>query len=405
MIDVANKAECTGCAACANACPLDCISMTLDTEGCEYPRVNGAACVECGRCERACPIITPVEQRELEQHAYLVQHKDPVVLSESTSGGAFTALAQLVIDRGGIVYGAGFVKDGESKYPRVHHFGVDSFSDLAAFRNSKYVQSEIGLVFREIKTKLRQNKEVLFSGTPCQVEGLLNYIGKDYQNLYTVDFVCHALPCRTVFDAYIDWLAEVYGKETSVVRFRDKRRYGYRYSNICAFEGNRQQPYYCAGVESDPFLRAFFSDIGDRPSCYKCHFKKRYRVSDMTLWDCFDVSKFSQDLNDNRGATRVLVHTLQGNSMIEAMRSYAVIKELPVEKAVEGVEEMIASVGMNPKRDDFLSDIATLSGYEVVEKWFPDSLWVKAERFARNVVARFEFYDQVKSIAKKVKGR
>lgn len=401
MICIEDKALCCGCAACANACPRDCIDMVPDSEGCEYPVVDESVCVSCDACIDACPILNPVAEVSRGQRAFLFQHYDPAVLLESTSGGAFTAIAEEVLERNGVVYGAVAFEQGDAGL-NVAHCAVERKDDLARFRNSKYVQSEIGLSFRQAKGSLEAGRTVLFSGTPCQVEGLLRYLGHPYPNLVAVDVVCRAVPCRAVFRAYQEWLNDRFEAKTSSIRFRDKSRYGYRYSNICAFENDNWAPFSAAGVESDPFLRAFFSDVCDRPACYSCAFKKRYRMSDITLWDCFDVGGFSKDFNDNRGVTRVLVHSEKGLAMIQGASRYARVFEINAEQAVEGANEIVNPVALNRKRDEFMADVAMIPGFELMEKWFPDSIKVKFERFSRKACERLGVYDFAKRCVKKV---
>lgn len=419
MIRVADKSECCGCSACASACPKRCITMEFDAEGCEYPRVDEGLCIGCGKCERVCPELSPVPEKEHRQRAFLVQHRDGDVLAQSTSGGAFTALAQAVIAGGGIVFGAGYLRgEGERRAAgapsrlKVGHFGVDDERDLWRFRNSKYTQSVIGPAFREVRDELRGGREVLFIGTPCQCEGLLSFLGRRPANLRVADVVCHAVPARAVFARYLEWLDARVGSEAGTVLFRDKARFGYRYSNMRALPGageptaaQEREVLYSEGVETDPYLRAFFSDICDRPSCYSCAFKKRYRESDLTCWDFFDVYRLSKEFDDNRGVTRVLVQSEAGQELLDRAARYVKVEEVDADAIVEGAREMVSSVKANPRREAFMADVAEMDGPSLVAKWFPDSGRVKAERLARQTLERLGIYDQVKRAAKKVLGK
>lgn len=403
MIEVTDKSRCCGCAACANACPKSCITMQLDEEGCEYPAVDADACVNCGLCERVCPVLDPVPEEPFGQRAFLVQHKDPEVLRESTSGGAFTALAQGVLAHGGVVFGHGYEGSLPDGTPLVSCFAVEDDASLARFRNSKYVESWMGDAMRRVKAHLKEGREVLFSGTPCQCEGLLNYLGRHPGNLLVVDFVCRAVPCRSVLRAYLDWVRAETGGRPATVRFRDKEPYGYRYSSIRSFDGEGRA-LRSSNVESDPYLRAFFSDMCDRPSCHECAFKKRYRRSDITLWDCFDPSGYSEAFDDNRGVTRVLAHTEKGARAVAGAQAARVL-EIDPDEAVAGMEQMSVPTPASPDRSRFMGDVRTRPGAEVMSEWFPDTTRVKAERLARHGLERLGLYDQAKRLAKRVLGR
>lgn len=416
MIEVSDKFGCCGCWACASICPQRCISMIYDFEGCEYPQVDVAQCIDCGMCDRVCPVANPVPKSRESQTAYLVQHNNARVLAQSTSGGAFTAFAQATIARGGIVFGAGWLRDGGEKRAgggparlKVGHFGVDREDDLWRFRNSKYTQSAIGPAFREVRSELSSGREVLFIGTPCQCEGLINYLGGRRPNLRVADFVCRAIPARAAIARQLEWLDAKLDEQAQTVLFRDKARFGYRYSQMAAYAGEGEPELngnlYSQGVETDPYMRAFFSDICDRPSCYECAFKHRYRSTDLTCWDCFDVYRLDKSFDDNRGVTRVLAHTEFGRKMIVEASELARIVQIDSDKAVEGVRELVKSVDMNPKRKAFMQDCAVMNGVELFAKWFPDTPRVRAERLARHIAERLGVYDQAKRLVKKVMGK
>lgn len=414
MIEITDKTECCGCSACAAACPVACISMEYDAEGCEYPVVDRDACVGCGKCERVCRVLNPVPERKRPQRAFLVRHGDENVLRQSTSGGAFTAIAQVVLARGGAVFGHGYLRGeqetragGAPGRLKVGCFAIEDESELWRFRNSKYVQSSVGPAYGEVKGYLDAGREVLFSGTPCQCEGLLSFLGKRYPRLRVADVVCRAAVCRAAFSSYVQWLDRREGAEAEAVRFRDKDRFGYRYSMIRAMAEDGDPAtgeLYRNGVESDPYLRAFFSNMCDRPSCYACAFKKRHRESDLTLWDFFDVYRLDRSFDDNRGVTRVLCHSEEGAALVADAAAYARVAEIDADAACEGVREMVASVPASERRDAFMADVVSM-GADAFDKWLPDAARVKAERAARLAAERLGVYDQAKRLAKRVLGR
>lgn len=400
-IAVLEKTQCCGCAACASACPAKCIELKADEEGFLYPVVDEFRCILCNLCERVCPVI----QREPEiarlQRAYLVQHKNPEVLIRSTSGGAFTAIAEYVVSRGGAVFGASL--DARSG---VKHVLATTTEDLEALRGSKYVQSAIGDSFRVAQAVLDERRLVCFSGTPCQIEGLQCYLRKDYSNLLKVDVVCHAVPSPLVLQRYLSWQSARLGIEIKDVAFRDKLRFGYKYSSMSIYsDASRAESVYARGVETDPYLRAFFSNVCDRPSCYNCAFKKRYRVSDLTLWDCFEADLLASGFEKDAGVTRVLVQSEKGAAVMQHVARSAKFVEIDVDKAIAGVREMSNSVPLNERRAQFFDDCRTLSDDALFSKWFPDTTRVKLERMARLGLARLGLYQPAKRLAKRLLGR
>lgn len=397
MINIINKGDCCGCSACSNACPKDCITMECDREGFLYPEINKNICIDCGLCEKVCPVINVAEDNPKKQYAYLVQNTDDKIRKESTSGGAFTAIAEAVIEKGGVVFGVAY----NDELMAIHKY-VDKKEDLYLFRNSKYVQSIVGNSYKMAKEFLDEGRWVCFSGTPCQIEGLYTYLRKDYENLILVDVVCHAVPSPLIWRKYLEGLRKKFGNRITNILFRDKSFYGYKYSQMSVY--NNDVCLQHNGVETDFMLRAFFSNICDRPSCYNCKFKKRYRVSDITIWDCFIVDEFDKDLDDDKGTTRVLVQSQKGKEIFSECRKTLKYVEFEPDKMtnVSRVKEMYCSVNMNSKREDFFNDAQSLSIEELTKKYFPDSLKIKIERFARIATFKLGIYSKVKKIAKKI---
>ena len=231
MIQIKEKYECCGCGACVQRCPKHCIEFIKDKEGFLYPKVDETTCINCGLCEKVCPVINQHSIRK-PLDIYAASNTNEVIKAESSSGGIFTILAETIINEGGVVFGARF----NEQYEVVHDF-TDNISGLAAFRGSKYVQSKIGNSFSEAETFLKQNRKVLFSGTPCQITGLKKFLRKEYSNLVTVDFVCHGVPSPEVWRNYLSSIIRpkgVDGKNSvplslndmpsiESISFRDKR--------------------------------------------------------------------------------------------------------------------------------------------------------------------------------------
>ncbi|WP_036609255.1 Coenzyme F420 hydrogenase/dehydrogenase, beta subunit C-terminal domain [Oribacterium sp. P6A1] len=401
MIEIKNKKDCCGCCMCAGACPKECIKMLTDDEGFVYPHIDDSACVNCHLCEKVCPVINVRDDRNsFQQQGYIVQHRNPEVLRESTAGGAFTAIAEYVIDHGGVIFGVELQTDLYAKPSAAHHIWVDNKADLKKFRNSKYIQSFVGEgTPKQVKSFLEQGKYVCFSGTPCQVEGIKQYLDAkkvDQTNLILVDVVCRAVPSPLIFRKYLEHQEKKNSEHITSVRFRDKH-YGYKYSTMNVISDRNNGDYH-RGVESDPWLRAFFSNICDRPSCHDCKFRKLHRVSDFTIWDCFHVGRFSKELDNDRGATRMLVHSLKGQQILDAVSEELVEFKVPVQIIVDGAKELNESVAPNEQRETFFIDANTLNGYDLLEKYFPETAKVKLKRMIRMTALNIGIY----SVAKKV---
>lgn len=388
MIKIIDKTKCSGCTACSSICPQKCISMSEDKEGFLYPQVNTLKCTNCKLCEKVCPISNEVQELKKEQKAYLIQHADDKIREESTAGGAFTAIAAWVLAKQGVVFGAAY----DEMFLVKHQF-VENFEELKKFRNSKYVQSNMGDSFIKVKQFLDDGRWVCFSGTPCQIEGLSRFLGKNkYEKLVLVDVVCHGIPSPLIWQKYLQYRGILRTKPDDI-RFRDKY-YGYKYSTMSIVKEGRVT--YHAGSQKDPMLRAFFSDICDRPICYSCPFKKRYRVSDITIWDCFEVHKLNKKMDDDKGTTRMLCHSKKGCLIAEEMD--CIKFEVNPEKLVNGVKELVESVPLNPNRDQFFEDACIYSGEKLFEKYFPMTTYVQFLTIARNILLKIGIYNIIKRL-------
>ncbi|MBR4327128.1 MAG: Coenzyme F420 hydrogenase/dehydrogenase, beta subunit C-terminal domain [Bacteroidales bacterium] len=393
MIEIKDKKDCCGCWSCANICPKHCIEMVEDDEGFRYPVVDESICVDCGLCEKACPVLNADNNDEpKEQQGWLVQHKDDKIRQESTSGGAFTAIASYVLKNGGVVFGAGYRKGTFV----VTHQAVENEVDLSIFRNSKYVQSEVGDCYTQALRFLKEGRLVLFSGTPCQIEGFIHFLnGKKFDNLILQDVVCRGVPSPGILSSYISMQQKLIGGKFEKILFRDKF-HGYHYSSFSIYNEDKNKDYH-KGIDSNEYLRSFFDNLNDRPSCYDCRFKKRYRKSDITLWDCFPIEKFTDKL-DGKGTTRVLVHTKKGAEIINAVMKDLNAVSVNTDSLTDGVREMFKSVPYNPKRQQFFEDFKEMDSVAFFKKWFPITLKVRLNSFVRLTCHRLGIYTLAKRV-------
>ena len=305
-----DKKECCGCTACLSACPKQCISMERDDEGFLYPVIAKDLCINCGLCEKVCPVENPVYKNETSA-VYAAYVKDEHQRMQSTSGGAFYALAKWIIEQSGIVYGAAFDNDFKLK-----HIGVESLSDLQQLRGSKYLQSDLGNVFGEIKEHLRKGRWVYFVGVGCQVAGLHSFLRKEYETLVTSDLVCHGVPSQLMFDWHLDYLRRKEKGEITSYSFRDNKGWGgcesYSYdSQVRGKQGVRK----LQGYFLSPYLYSFMWAFNHRYSCYDCKFARIPRQGDITLADYWGVKKFFPELDTSKGVSLILINTEKGEKM------------------------------------------------------------------------------------------
>lgn len=309
--------DCTGCAACMNQCPANCISMQSDEEGFLRPVIDAAQCVACGACKEVCPVLAPQEPvQKTEPVCYAAWSRDPNIRFQSTSGGIFTHLARAILRQGGCVVGAKYKTDH-----LVEHAAAATESELEALRQSKYVQSEVGLIYRDIETKLKQGMLVLFSGTPCQCAGLRAYLKQEYENLYLCDFICRGVNSPKVYLVYLQELEERYGSPVKQVWFKNKT---YGWNNFCTKIVFRDGQEYLADRETDPFMLGYIKsklNLYMRLSCYQCKFKGIARPVDITLGDFWGVESHTAVDDVNKGISAVLLHTPKGNRLFMAAES------------------------------------------------------------------------------------
>lgn len=388
------KYDCCGCTACSNICPAKCITMENDDEGFVYPTINYAECVKCRRCVNICPVYNEPVNKIRNKKSYLVQHRDNTVRNNSTSGGAFMAIAQEIIANGGRVYGAAYQRDTL----RVFHKGIDDIDKLHELQGSKYVQSNMGNCFQEIREDLETGKKVCFSGTPCQTAGLYAFLNKEYDNLLLIDVVCRGTPSPKIWEDYIK--SEAQEEKVITASFRDKGKYGYRYSQMSITTDARKK--YLGGVDNNYYLRSFFSNTNVRPSCYKCRFRTQNRISDLTLWDCLDVEQFSGSL-DIYGTNRLLVHTQKGVEILHKTKELLKIVEIDVDCAVNGVKEMEENKIVNANRKSFFNEISNSQNTALIlAENYPVTLKTNIEHLVRVIGAKTGAYGKIKKTYNKM---
>ena len=342
--------KCTGCHACAVCCPKNAIKMTYDDEGFAYPVVNKKLCIKCNLCNKICPALNlgkGVTAKEAPV-VYAAYVNDDAVRKESSSGGLFTAIARLVLARGGYVCGAAF--DEKSK---LSHILISDEKDLYKLRGSKYVQSRVGDIFKDIKKLLDKDKFVLFSGTPCQVAGLNHYLVKPYKNLLTIDVVCHGVPSQKTLDAYLQDIVPT-GSNIEDIRFRDKTNGWKKLTSVVRFKDKTGAHEYKCLATDDAYMKGFLKNLYLRPCCSTCDYTKMPRESDFTLGDFWGIKKYDKKLDDDKGLSLVLVNTEKAERFFEGVKPLlSVCVQVPLKTALAGNVTLTRPWESHPNRTLF----------------------------------------------------
>ena len=346
-IRLTKKADCCGCGACAQSCPKNYISMEPDSEGFLYPKVDETQCVNCGLCEKVCPILLKQKPDSIKVAAYAAYTSNSELREKSSSGGIFSLLAQEILNRGGTVAGAAFDADFS-----VRHILVETDAELDRLRGSKYVQSRMEDTYVQIRDLLKQGRPVLFTGVACQIAGLKAFLGREYENLYTVDVLCHGVPSPKVWAHYRREQAQIHGTTLEEVSFRDKRKGWRHYSMALNFAEGVE---YCRPGAEDTYLRVFLRDLCLRPSCHSCRFKDFPRLSDLTIGDAWGIERHMPDLDDDHGTSVVLVNSEKGMGLWNAVADNAVSRQGELDVLLPKSADSRKSVKPHPNRSRFFA--------------------------------------------------
>lgn len=309
-----DKADCMGCSACFAACPKNAIEMKADSEGFLYPQIQEAKCIDCGKCERVCPLKN--ERSERLPLCFLgAKHKDPQIRASSSSGGVFSLLAEGVQQAGGVIYGAAFDKSFSVK-----HMRAETEDAWHPFRTSKYVQSDMGNCFAQVEKDLQAGRKVLFTGTPCQVDGLKRYLGSEEKmtNLLTCDIICHGVPSPRVWKDWLESLKSQGKFAIGRINFRDKENVGWHRSTVTIWdlEGKVRLK---EGQTQALFFRLFFNHLILRPACHRCGYASFNRPGDITLGDFWGVEKQFPEFDDDKGVSLVMCNTQKGREQLSCI--------------------------------------------------------------------------------------
>lgn len=367
MINIVDKAKCCGCNACGDICAKHAITFKLDIEGFWYPEVNKDLCTDCGLCEKVCPTMQPADkiERYPEARVFAAYTKDEAIRIDSTSGGIHSMLAQAMYEKNAFVGGAVYNEDHT-----VSQIIDDDPARLPEIRSSKYLQSDATGVYKEIKQKLREGREVFFCGCPCQIHALYKYLGnKEYDNLTTCDFICRGVNSPKVFLKYMDMLEKQYGAKATEIKFKNKKWGWHNFSMRVNFANGKE---YCKDRYHDLFFIGYLqAGIFTRPSCYDCHFKGFPQKADITLADFWGIERIDPTMDQDRGTSLVMINSDKGMSLFDSIKDMIVWREFTMEDAKMGNPAMVSSlIPAKSNRKQFFEDLGTYPFEKVAARNF-----------------------------------
>ena len=365
MISNLEKNACCGCGNCASVCPSKAIKMDTDEVGFVFPYINTDLCSECGLCLKKCPVMNHNNEKDLNHKFYVAYAKDEAVRFNGSSGGMFGLIAKKLIDNSGVVYGAAFDKELKLKCTR-----ATTEKELLPLYKSKYIQSNLGESFLEIKNELEKGKQVLFTSTPCQVYALKLYLNKEYNNLFTVDFVCHGVPSQELFDKCRNYVEEKEKIELIEYGFRAKKKNGAtpHYYKIKYKKNGKIRTKISLYINS-PFYYGFQKYITLRDSCYDCRFAYSNRVSDITIGDFHEVDKYISGINRFDGVSGIVINTEKGNTLWNEIKNDTVYYPLDFAMILDNKELMCGGTKKPAEREEFVNDLKVETFDKVVEKY------------------------------------
>lgn len=366
MIQITDKTKCCGCNACGDICAHQAITFQTDIEGFWYPVVDREKCVDCGLCEKVCPVIHAEElkKNDLPQSiCYAAENKNIEVVFDSTSGGLFSALADIMYKDSGYVGGAVFNEDFSVR----QYISADK-KDLPRLRSSKYLQSNLEGFYKQVRDLLRNGEKVLVCGSPCQMAAMRAFLRKDYENLVIADYICRGINSPKVWRKYLDSFEERYGSKVVYCKAKSKE-YGWRNLTQKVILENGKHVY--ETKDQSNFTKGYLqTGVYCRPSCYDCQFKGYPRMSDITLADFWGIEKVNTSMEKNLGTSLVMVNSKKGEAFFERVKSRIHYVQVPFESIEAGNRSLNKSVDP-PKvdRGEFFSDLDKMTFLQIADKY------------------------------------
>lgn len=382
---ICGRKACTSCGACANACPKHAIHMQKQDNGFYYPQIDEAACIRCGRCGEVCPVQHPVPRMQGVPRAYAVSPLDAEEAKNSSSGGIFWGLAQSILQRDGVVIGSAWGDDWSVGLQLAKTVG-----EAARFRGSKYVESLTGEVYSQVKEALRSEREVLFTGLPCQCAGLLAFLGEHPENLYVADIVCHGVCSTGLFQDYVRDLARS-GAEVSSVTFRYKNAPWTPLLRINVRVEWADGRHEVRDYKEDPYLKAFNAGYAYRDSCYSCPYASLPRVSDLTIGDFMGLGHFGGPTklkNSAAGVSQLLINSEKGAALVASLHDRFELERRDLLDCLVFNHNLWKPSPRKPQTSSFYADYEQGGWKTVTEKYLRGTLTSEAMLRLREAVRR-----------------
>lgn len=369
---------CCGCLACKSLCSSHAIDIEKTEDGFYYPKINSSDCINCRLCEKICPVIHIAEPEDSQcSKAYGFINKDEAIRNKSSSGGFFTAAAHEILNNDGIVFGARFDDN-----LNVYHDFTDEKQNLHFFNGAKYVQSNTEASFQKCKEYLEKGITVLYSGVPCQIAALKNFLKKDYSNLYTLDMICHGIPSPKLWNKYLEFQSDSQNSKVIDAAFRVKDPGWKDYSIVLKFEDGSQKKIPHA---KDEYMKLFLKNFSLRKSCYECKYKGINRISDITMADFWGIQNLYPQYDDNMGTSLILTHTQKGEELLKEIENCSCF-DVDIEKAAKYNPSLITSCQTPKNRSNFFQDLDRMNFNVIARKYTKSSFSGRIKKIIKKII-------------------
>lgn len=391
-VSVIDRKKCFSCRSCVQTCPKNAIDMQENNEGFFYPSVNESKCVECGLCLKHCPSFESYEKNDFKKTSYAVWLKDNKKLFESSSGALFSAAAEKILKNGGVVFGAAYNAD-----LFVEHICIEDINELYKLKGSKYVESTTNSTYSKVLFYLKNGKKVLYSGTPCQIAGLKKFLGKDYENLFTMDLICHGVPSERLFHKYLEWQSGQLGGKIIYCGFRDKDVGG------CSCNGKIKTKTKTKTVLSalDPYYSSFIRCETYRESCYSCPYSSLERPGDITMGDFTEITEIIPGFDFSKGLSLCIIDTEKGLALFNLVKNSFNILPLEFSQYIS-IKSNLQKPSERPiARNSVYSGIEELSAKEFFKRFKEASCFYFIKFYSRKMLSKIT-PSFVKKIVKRI---